>query len=62
MCLQIRNITGTNICQQCRMDAAVIKSVYSQISQIKKTYYHPLNLTATYLTLVNDTGYRGNLN
>ena len=55
------NITGTNLSVMLNGCCSNQDCAYSTIPQMKKiSYYSPLNLTATYLTLVNDTGHRGN--
>ena len=56
------DITGTNLSMMLNGLCQNEGCVYSRIPQNKRiSYYFPLNLTATYLTLINDTGFRGNL-
>ena len=58
----VTRVYGTNCAAHLNAYCSNKTCQYHDIPRLRKIYhYHPLNLSLTYLTLKNDTGYRGNI-
>ena len=58
----ITRMYGTNCAAHLNAFCSNQQCYFHNIPRLRKIFqYHPLNLSLTYLTLKNDTGYRGNI-